>query len=136
MKLVKVAPHHQHLFITELSNATERLSKVAVGELQCFGDAKTMLLSTQMSSSAIFRVLQALSSLASSLHKEKDDEVLPDRDHDESVTIIRSLSSAFEPLWQELSLCISKIENHSSSFSNLSTSSSANGVSPPLPPDT
>ena len=33
MKLVKVAPPHRHLFITELSNAAERLSKVAVGEL-------------------------------------------------------------------------------------------------------
>jgi len=63
MKLVKVAPPHRHLFITKLSNAAERLSKVAVGELQCFGDAETMLLSTQMSGSAIFRVLQALSSL-------------------------------------------------------------------------
>ena len=63
MKLVNVAPPHQHLFITNLSNAAERLSKVAAGELQCFGDVETMLLSTQISGSAIFRVLQDLSSL-------------------------------------------------------------------------
>ena len=31
MKLVKVAPPHQHLFITELSNAAEKLSKVRTG---------------------------------------------------------------------------------------------------------
>lgn len=136
MKLVKVAPPHRHLFITELSNAAERLSKVAVGELQCFGEAETMLLSNQLSGAAILRVLQALSSLASSLNKEKDDEVLPDRDHDESVTIIRRLNSAVEPLWQELSLCIGKIENRSSSLSTVSASSGSNGVLPPLPPGT
>ena len=31
MKLVKVAPPHQHIFITELSNAAEKLSKVTAG---------------------------------------------------------------------------------------------------------
>ena len=37
MKLLKVAPPHQHLFITELSNAAERLSKVAAG-VTLYGD--------------------------------------------------------------------------------------------------
>ena len=31
MNLVKVAPPHQHLFITEWSNAAEKLSKVTAG---------------------------------------------------------------------------------------------------------
>ena len=31
MKLVKVGPPHQHLFITELSNVAEKLSKVTTG---------------------------------------------------------------------------------------------------------
>ena len=39
MKLLKVAPPHQHLFITELSNAPERLSKVAAG-VTLYGDLK------------------------------------------------------------------------------------------------
>ena len=51
-----------------------------------------MLLSSKMSSAAILRVLKDLSSLASSLNKEKDYLVLPYRDHDESVIVIKSLN--------------------------------------------
>jgi len=35
IKLVKMAPPHPHISITKFSNAIERLSKVAMVELQC-----------------------------------------------------------------------------------------------------
>ena len=52
------------------------------------------------------------------------------------MTVIRSLSSAIEPLWKRLSLCISKIENLSSSLPSISVSSCANEVLSPLLPST
>ncbi|KAH9287706.1 hypothetical protein KI387_031823 [Taxus chinensis] len=135
-KLVKMVPSHRHLFIIELANATEILSKIAVSELQSLGEAETIVLSTTFSGAAILRVLQALSSLATSFQKEKDDEVLPEQEHAESLATIRSLNMGLEPLWQELSLCIGKIENRSSSMSVVPSSSGTNGILPPLPPGT
>ncbi|GLJ08307.1 hypothetical protein SUGI_0086120 [Cryptomeria japonica] len=81
MKLVKIVPSHRHLFINELANATETLSNIAVSELQSFGEGENIVLSTTLSGAAILRVLQALSSLAASFQKEKDDEVLPEQEH-------------------------------------------------------
>ncbi|GLJ53784.1 hypothetical protein SUGI_1147870 [Cryptomeria japonica] len=136
MKLVKIVPSHRHLFINELANATETLSNIAVSELQSFGEGENIVLSTTLSGAAILRVLQALSSLAASFQKEKDDEVLPEQEHAESLGTIRSLNAGLEPLWQELSLCISKIENRSSSMSLVPSASGTNGILPPLPPGT
>jgi len=78
MKFMKLAPSHLHIFIIGLSDPVERLRKVVMGAVQCYVVAKTMLLSTQMSGAEIIRVPRALSSL----NEEKDDKVLPDRDHD------------------------------------------------------
>ena len=64
-----------------------------------FAEVEAMLLSSQMSSATILRVLQDLSSLASSLNKAKDYQLLPYRDHDESVIIIRSLKLTAKLLW-------------------------------------
>eukprot|EP01018_Ginkgo_biloba_P030617 Gb_17424 [translate_table: standard] len=133
MKLVKVAPPLQLLFISELVNAAQRLSKIAIGELQCLGEAETIFLSPSMSGAAILRVLQALNSLDALFDKEKDDEILPDSENDEGFTGVWDLNASLESLWQELSFCISKIENRSSS---MSIASGPNGIMAPLPPGT
>ncbi|KAL0693667.1 hypothetical protein Bca4012_060847 [Brassica carinata] len=67
-KLVAIAPSHCHLFITELANAMQNLTRSATSELHMFGEAvKTLLSTTSSDGSAILRVLQALSSLIDSL---------------------------------------------------------------------
>ena len=48
-KLVAIAPTHCHLFITELANAVQTLTKSAMVELQMFGEAVKALLSTASS---------------------------------------------------------------------------------------
>eukprot|EP00252_Welwitschia_mirabilis_P015868 TRINITY_DN35256_c0_g1_i1.p1 TRINITY_DN35256_c0_g1~~TRINITY_DN35256_c0_g1_i1.p1 ORF type:complete len:3600 (-),score=671.44 TRINITY_DN35256_c0_g1_i1:388-11187(-) len=132
MKLVKLVPSHRCLLITELASATERLTVDAISELRCFGEGETMPLSTPVSGLAILRVLQTLSPLSPPMEKEKDDEILPETDTDESALIVQNLNVSLEPLWLELSICIAKIENRTSS----TTSSGLNGALPPLPPGT
>ncbi|CAF2040693.1 unnamed protein product, partial [Brassica napus] len=114
-KLVAIAPSHCHLFITELANAIQNLTRSAISELHMFGEAvKTLLSTTSSDGSGVLRVLQALSSLVDSLliTKEKNSE--------EHVAVFSQLSNinlALEPLWLELSNCICKIEGHSDSAS-------------------
>ena len=114
-KLVAIAPSHCHLFITELANAIQNLTRSAISELHMFGEAvKTLLSTTSSDGSGVLRVLQALSSLVDSLliTKEKNSE--------EHVAVFCQLSNinlALEPLWLELSNCICKIEGHSDSAS-------------------
>ncbi|CAF1725957.1 unnamed protein product [Brassica napus] len=74
-KLVAIAPSHCHLFITELANAIQSLTRSAISELHMFGEAvKTLLSTTSSDGSGVLRVLQALSSLVDSLliTKEKN----------------------------------------------------------------
>ncbi|KAL0644346.1 hypothetical protein Bca4012_042636 [Brassica carinata] len=119
-KLVAMAPSHCHLFITELANAIQSLTRSAISELHMFGEAvKTLLSTTSSDGSGVLRVLQALSSLVDSLliTKEKNSE--------EHVAVFSQLSNinlALEPLWLELSNCICKIEGHSDSASVTTTS--------------
>ncbi|KAG5383107.1 hypothetical protein IGI04_034577 [Brassica rapa subsp. trilocularis] len=119
-KLVAIAPSHCHLFITELANAIQNLTRSAISELHMFGEAvKTLLSTTSSDGSGVLRVLQALSSLVDSLliTKEKNSE--------EHVAVFCQLSNinlALEPLWLELSNCICKIEGHSDSASASTTS--------------
>ncbi|KAL0793741.1 hypothetical protein Bca101_065118 [Brassica carinata] len=120
-KLVAIAPSHCHLFITELANAMQNLTRSATSELHMFGEAvKTLLSTTSSDGSAILRVLQALSSLIDSL-------IAKGKNSEEQVAVFSQLSNinlALEPLWLELSNCICKIEGHSDSASASATTTS------------
>lgn len=120
-KLVGIAPVHCHLFITELANSVESLLKSAMDELRIFGEVeKALLSSTSSDGAAILRVLQALSSLVATLN-EKDHQI--PEEHSNAVSLVREINAALEPLWVELSHCISKMESYSDSTPDLMQSS-------------
>lgn len=138
-KLVAITPTHCNLFITELAEAVQNLTRSAMDELHMFGEAVKALLSTASSDgAAILRVLLALSSLVSSLmEQEKDSQIPPEKEHT-SLSQVWDINAALEPLWLELSTCISKIESYSDSAPDLLTSyrtstSRPSSVTPPLP---
>ncbi|GMI83160.1 ubiquitin-protein ligase 2 [Hibiscus trionum] len=142
-KLVAIAPSHCHLFISELADAVQNLIKSAMDELKMFGEAVKALLSTTSSDgAAILRVLQALSSLVTSItEKEKDLQLLPETERSSALSQVCDINTALEPLWIELSSCISKIESYSDSAPDLSAPSRAStsrqsGLTPPLPAGT
>ncbi|KAG2391709.1 E3 ubiquitin-protein [Vigna angularis] len=132
-KLVAIAPNHCELFVTELAEAVQKLTSSAMNELHVFGEAMKSLLSTTSTDGAsILRVLQALSSLVTLLTGKENDKGIP------ALSEVWEINSALEPLWHELSCCISKIEFYSESASESLTSSSTfvskpSGVMSPLP---
>ncbi|EEF35034.1 E3 ubiquitin protein ligase upl2, putative [Ricinus communis] len=138
-KLVASAPMHSHLFVTELADAVQNLTKSAMNELRLFGEeVKALLRTTSSDGAAILRVLQALSSLVASLvEKEKDQQILTEKEHSASLSQLSDINAALEPLWLELSTCISKIEGYSESAPDLliprTSTSKPSGVTPPLP---
>ncbi|XP_031279241.1 E3 ubiquitin-protein ligase UPL2-like isoform X1 [Pistacia vera] len=139
-KLVVIAPTHCQLFITELADAVQKLTKSGIDELRVFGEAVKALLSTSSSDgAAILRVLQALSSLVGSLiEKEKDQLILPEKEHSAALSQVWDINTALEPLWLELSTCISKIESYSDSSPEVPTTSRNSTTKPssaisPLP---
>ncbi|RWW90544.1 hypothetical protein BHE74_00000378 [Ensete ventricosum] len=133
-KMVACAPTYCRLFTTELVSSVRSLSICAMNELNSYEDAeKALLSSSSTNGTAILRVLQALSSLVAALH-EKD----PEKDHTDALSHVWDINAALEPLWLELSNCISKIEISSETPSDLTTSpgnlaSTSTGVVPPLP---
>lgn len=108
-KLVAIVPDHCHLFVTELADSVQKLSTSAMKELQMYEKSEKTLITSCSDGTAILRVLQALSSLASFRENEKN---LKD-----ALSHLRTLNASLEPLWSELSNCISKME-----FSSESTS--------------
>lgn len=139
-KLVAITPTHCNLFITELAEAVQNLTSSAMHELRMYGEAMKALLSTASSDgAAILRVLLALSSLFSSLmEQEKDPQIPHDKEHASSLSQVWDINAALEPLWLELSACISKIESYSDSAPDLLTSyrtstSKPSSVTSPLP---
>ncbi|XP_058080803.1 E3 ubiquitin-protein ligase UPL2-like isoform X2 [Magnolia sinica] len=141
-KLVAIAPTHCHLFITELADSVQNLSRSAMNELHGYGVVDKTLFSTSADGTAILRVLQALSSLvASLLEKEKDPQLLSEKDYNDALSQVWEINAGLEPLWLELSACISKIESCADSSSDLSTmsgsfASASTSAMPPLPAGT
>ncbi|KAG8377396.1 hypothetical protein BUALT_Bualt08G0028700 [Buddleja alternifolia] len=124
-KLVAIAPIHCHLFISELASSVQSLTKSATEELRIFGEVEKALLSTNTHGAPVLRVLQALSSLVVLLvDKDKKRHVA---DHTAVISLVWDINAALEPLWQELSNCISKIESYSDMLPDPSPSS----VKPP-----
>ena len=138
-KLVDIAPIHCRLFITELSESVEKLTRSAMDELHMFGEAVKALSISSSDGAAILRVLQALSSLVALLvEKRKDSSILPEKEHASALTLVCDINAALEPLWLELSTCIGKIESYSDSSPDMLVSfrtptSKPTGVTPPLP---
>ncbi|XP_051123521.1 E3 ubiquitin-protein ligase UPL2-like isoform X2 [Andrographis paniculata] len=137
-KLVTIAPNHCHLFITELSGSVRKLTMSAAEELSVFGDMEKAVLSTATHGAQVLRVLQALSSLVFIiLDKDKKHNILPEVDHSEAISLVWDINAALEPLWQELSSCISKIESYSDVVPDQSSSSvKPSNSMPPLPAGT
>ncbi|CAO2834572.1 unnamed protein product [Amaranthus hypochondriacus] len=138
-KLVAFTPSHCHLFITELANSVQKLSESAMAELHSFGEAEGALLhSSSSDGAAILRVLQALSALVASVNEKREDprnSVVAD--NNVSLPLVREINSVLEPLWLELSSCISRIEVYSDSGlelpSSLVVKSKPSTASPTLP---
>lgn len=141
-KLVAITPPHCHLFITELASSVQKLSHSAMRELHSFGEAEASLLhSTSSDGAAILRVLQALSSLVSSMSEKGEQQNIPAKENYSALSLVREINSALEPLWLELSSCISKIEGYSDSAfelpsSSLGVRSKPSTATPPLPAGT
>ncbi|RVW35097.1 E3 ubiquitin-protein ligase UPL1 [Vitis vinifera] len=83
-------------------------------ELHTFGETeKALLSSSSFDGAAILRVLLALSSLVASLNeKENDQQVLPKNEQIVVLSQVWDINAALEPLWLELSTCITKIESY------------------------
>ena len=142
-KLVAIVPVHCHLFISELAGSVQNLTKSAMEELHMFGEVeKALLTATSSDGAAVLRVLQAVSSLVSTLSvQDKNGKVLSEREHSAALALLGNINGALDPLWLELSTCISKIESYSDSPRDLSSSAVAStskpsGVMPPLPAGT
>ncbi|KAI3491195.1 hypothetical protein L1887_44441 [Cichorium endivia] len=138
-KLVTIAPRHCHLFITELAGAMKNLTASAMDELRRFGEIdKALITTTASDGAAILRVIQALSSLVASL-----DQTPPENEQAATLSLVGDINAALEPLWTELSMCISKIESYSDasspadmSESSIISTSRPSGAMPPLPAGT
>lgn len=134
---------HCHLFTAELASSIQILTKSAMDELRNFAEIEKALFSTSSTDgAAILRVLQALTSLVPSLsEKGKDHQVPAGTEHAADISLVSDINTALEPLWLELSTCISKIESFSDTSADVSRSSivstsKASGVMPPLPAGT
>lgn len=135
-KLVAIAPVHCHLFITELASSVQSLTQSATEELRVFGDIEKALLCTTTHGAPVLRVLQALSALVVILlDKDNRHQSLPDTDRSAAISLVWDINTALEPLWQELSNCISKIEGYSDIAPEPSSAKPSSSV-PPLPAGT
>ncbi|KAL4185741.1 hypothetical protein AMTRI_Chr10g7440 [Amborella trichopoda] len=141
-KLAFAVVPHRKFFTSELASLANGLSGSSVHELANVASTQMLELNTgSMAGAAILRVLQTLSSLASVGDSYRVEQ--REKEHCEQ-TIMWELDLALEPLWQELSACISKTETnlmHIQAFPSPSHSSNAgdhgggaSASSPPLPP--
>ncbi|XP_051186843.1 E3 ubiquitin-protein ligase UPL1 isoform X2 [Lolium perenne] len=141
-KIVALAPFFCCHFINELAHSMQNLTLCAMKELHMYEDSEKAILSTSSANgTAILRVVQALSSLVTSLQERKDPELFAEKDHSGAVSQISEINTSLDALWLELSNCISKIESSSEHTSNLGPTSSnattvSTGVAPPLPAGT
>ncbi|XP_048323503.2 E3 ubiquitin-protein ligase UPL1 isoform X3 [Ziziphus jujuba] len=142
-KLASVAVAHRKFFTTELSELSHGLSSSAVSELVTLRNTQMLGLSAcSMAGAAILRVLQVLSSLTS--HSANENSSLDgDEEQEEHATMLK-LNIALEPLWKELSECISATETQlgqssfTPSMSNINVGEHIQGASSSssLPPGT
>lgn len=140
-KLSSVVTPHRNYFISKLSELAHGLSNSAVSELITLKNTNMLGLSAgSMAGAAILRVLQALNSIASPCINESKNVK---NELEQAQATMWRLNAATEPLWQELSDCISMIELQLDKSSLGQTTSHINfgdqiqgTSSPPLPPGT
>ncbi|KAK3132463.1 hypothetical protein QOZ80_6AG0522110 [Eleusine coracana subsp. coracana] len=117
-KLASVARSHRKFFCIELAGVAQRLSSSAVEELVTLKNTQMLGLSTcAMAGAAILRVLQVLSTLTADVIDNSHGQ---DVGHEEQ-SVLWDLNIGLEPLWQQLSDCISATEAklvHNSSFTS------------------
>ncbi|XP_034925181.1 E3 ubiquitin-protein ligase UPL1 isoform X3 [Populus alba] len=145
-KLASVVATHRKFFTSELSELAHGLSSSAVSELVTLRNTHMLGLSAgSMAGAAILRVLQALSSLTSPTSPTVDENMnLEHNGEQEEQATMWNLSIALEPLWQELSECISVTEmqliqsTFGRTMSNITVGEHVQGSSSssPLPPGT
>ncbi|CAN0915763.1 E3 ubiquitin-protein ligase UPL1 [Linum grandiflorum] len=105
-KLASVSVSLCKFFMSELSDLAHGLSSSAVCELVTLRKTNMLGLgSGSMAGAAILRVLQALSSLTAPTEGNKSNG-------DQEQESVWNLNTALEPLWHELSECISVTEMH------------------------
>uniref|UniRef100_A0A7N0UIS5 HECT-type E3 ubiquitin transferase n=1 Tax=Kalanchoe fedtschenkoi TaxID=63787 RepID=A0A7N0UIS5_KALFE len=137
-KLAAIAPTHSQLFVTQLADAVQSLSKSAMDELHLYGESEEALLCASSSDgAAILRVLQALSSLVASLTGKEADHQCATEQERIALSQMSDINSNLEPLWLELSACISRIESYYDTSAASSSSSRRSKTKPsgstPLP---
>ncbi|KAI3703086.1 hypothetical protein L6452_28841 [Arctium lappa] len=139
-KLASVAPPHRKFFIVELSDLAHSLSSSAIRELITLRNTQMLGLSAgSMAGAAVLRILQTLSSLT--VPGIDGSKGVKSDDNQEHV-IMWKLNVSLEPLWQELSECISVTETQltqssfSSVMSNANAGENVQGSSSPLLPGT
>jgi E3 ubiquitin-protein ligase HUWE1 len=145
-KLASIVATHHKFFTSELSELAHGLSSSAVSELVTLRNTHMLGLSAgSMAGAAILRVLQALSSLTSLTSPTIDENMdLESGGEQEEQTTMWNLSIALQPLWLELSECISLTETQlvqstfSPTVSNINVGELVQGgsSSSPLPPGT
>ncbi|CAE5960267.1 unnamed protein product [Arabidopsis arenosa] len=131
-KLAAVDVAHRKFFTKELSELASGLSASTVRELATLSSTQKMSHSTgSMAGASILRVLQVLSSLTSPID---DSNAGTERETEqEEQNIMQRLNVALEPLWQELSQCISMTElqlDHTATTSNVNPGDHVLGISP------
>lgn len=138
-----IAPHRK-FFTLELSASAHALTNSAVSELVTLQETNMLGLSAgSMAGAAILRVLQALSSLTS-LNSSGNTDIEKDVDQRDDQATMWNLNTALEPLWKQLSNCISaaEIQLGQSSFSstmanvNVAENLQSSSTPPSLPPGT
>jgi hypothetical protein len=141
-KLASVVASHRKFFSVELASVAQRLSSSAVEELVTLKNTQMLGLSTcSMAGAAILRVLQVLSTLAADVIDSGHEQ---DVVHEEQ-SVLWDLNVGLEPLWQQLSDCISATEAklvHNSTFTSpgpvvdVLEVGASSSTSSPLPPGT
>ncbi|KAJ1697814.1 hypothetical protein LUZ63_006326 [Rhynchospora breviuscula] len=117
-KLASIAPCRRKFFSSELATVARSLSSSAVSELSILRSDQNLSLHSSLAGCAILRVLQSLCTLNSD----------PDQAEQPQQQVLSDLNSSLEPMWQELSECITVTE------SKLSQNGDQGPASQPLPP--
>ncbi|WOH00170.1 hypothetical protein DCAR_0519528 [Daucus carota subsp. sativus] len=142
-KLALVVAPHRKFFILELSELAHNLSSSAVSELVTLRNTQMLGLSAgSMAGAAILRVLQTLSSLT--LPNIEGENSVENAGEQEELATMWKLNISLDPLWQELSNCISATESQLAQssvnviMSNTNVGEQIQGTSSlsPLPPGT
>ncbi|XP_062194138.1 E3 ubiquitin-protein ligase UPL1-like isoform X2 [Phragmites australis] len=140
-KLATVAASHRKFFSIELAAVAQSLSSSAVEELVTLKNTQMLGLSTcSMAGAAILRVLRVLSTLTSDVINSRHKQDVGQ----EEQSILWDLNVGLEPLWQQLSDCISATEAklvHTIFASpaplvDALEAGASSSSSPPLPPGT